>query len=74
MTSLTLSELEAKWHDLRSKDSPTQDDLKQLLENCINAGKYIGDLADRVSLQSIARQIGDTLQPFKGELQLIDLN
>jgi hypothetical protein len=56
-----LSELQGKWDALQSKGDFAENDLKQLLAECIHAGKFISDPVDRANLQWIARKIGDAI-------------
>lgn len=64
----TIRRLQDDWEDLQSRlaeqpelSSNDQDDLKQLLDRCIAAGKNISDAIDRESLKWLTREIGDTL-------------
>ena len=77
MTLPTLHKLKEKWDTLRSnvlkqpeksrRSRKTRIALKQFLEECIEAGKYISNSIDRADLQWIARQVGDVVFWYTNE-------
>ncbi len=73
MSLSKLDELRSRWTDLRKISGPAQPDgrheesLGELLQECVEAGRYTNSVAQRENLQWLARDIADVIFTLKEE-------